>query len=169
MKDIQLIKNENIELRLKLDEKGKLTAECIELIELKETLDTYLLAHKESRDYHNRIDKLCNIMTLGLTCATSYLVTAEEQPTNDIPMYIAFGSAFFSGLTNLLNPATKSGEHRGIILMYTDLINKITECVNCGTPDEPLYKKYYIEYIQLNSQSTKLGLRSSIREKYNII
>ena len=172
MKDIQLIKNENVELRLKMDEKKKLTPVCNELIDLKETLDTYLLAHKDSRDFHNNIDRFCNIMTLSLTCATSYLVTTDGDPSTDLSMYIAFGSAFFSGLTNLLNSATKSGEHKGVILMYTELINKITTAVNCGDPtetNEELYKKYYAKYIELNTQSAKLGLISNIRKKYNII
>ena len=48
----------------------------------------------------------------------------------DLDMYIAFGSAFFSGLTNYLKSAEKAGEHRAIILMYTELINKIIKIRN---------------------------------------
>ena len=169
MRDIQLIKNENVELRLKMEDKMKDNDVYGELIDLKEILDTYLLAHKDSRDFHNNIDRFCNIMTLSLTCGTSYLVTTDGSPTTDLSMYIAFGSAFFSGITNLLNSATKSGEHKGVILMYTELINKIITTINCEEPNESHYKEYYAKYIELNTQSAKLGLISNIRKKYNII
>jgi hypothetical protein len=169
MKDLQIIKNENIELRLKYENQISENQYYSELIDLKEILDTYLLAHKDCRDRYNFIDKACNVTTLLLTCATSYLVTTDGVPQTDLDMYIAFGSAFFSGLTNYLNSATKAGEHKGVILMYTYLINRIIKTLNCDIPTKDTAKRYYEKYIELNTQTAKLGLIPKIRKKYNII
>ena len=145
-----------------------------------------------------------------LTCATSFLVSTDGAPKTDLDMYIAFGSAFFSGLTNYLKSAEKAGEHRAIILMYTELINKIIKTIHCdcdiedgsvvstgtgsdtgtgadtgtgpgtGTDSDNSIKRkegsikklcneYYIKYIELNTQTAKLGLIPKIRKKYSII
>jgi hypothetical protein len=194
MNDIQLIKNENVDLRLKFKEKIDKIPAFDELIDLKEILDTYLLAHKDCRDKFLFKDKLCNIATLVLTCATSFLVSTDGAPKTDLDMYIAFGSAFFSGLTNYLKSAEKAGEHRAIILMYTELINKIIKTIHCDCDIEDgsvvstgsdtgsdnsierkegtiknLCNEYYIKYIELNTQTAKLGLIPKIRKKYSII
>jgi hypothetical protein len=176
MNDIQLIKNENVDLRLKFKDKIDRIPAFDELIDLKETLDTFLLAHKDCRDNFLVKDKVCNIATLVLTCATSFLVSTDGAPKTDLDMYIAFGSAFFSGLTNYLKSAEKAGEHRAIILMYTELINKIIKTIHCDSDIEgdggdikKICKDYYIKYIELNTQTAKLGLIPKIRKKYSII
>ena len=172
MKDIQLIQNENIELRLKLKDKCKENKMYIELLDLKETLDTYLLAHKNCRDRFNYIDKVCNISTLLLTCTTSYLVSSGDTTESNLDMYVAFASAFTSGITNYINAATKAGDHSGIILMYTELINKIIKTLNCPEDESKIgekCKEYYTNYIELNTQTAKIGLLAHIRRKYNII
>ena len=171
MKDIELIKKENTDLKKKLEVKNP-DKNYEQLLELKETLDTFLLAHKNCRSRYNMLDRVFNIGTLFLTCATSYLLTSGEGHQNKLDMILAFTSAVTSGITNYLNSGEKAGEHTGLITMYTELINKIIKTLNmCDSQTEidSLCMEYYERYIELNNETVKLGLIDSIRRRYDII
>jgi len=146
-----------------------LTFNYTKLKDLNEEIKMYISAHKDCRKLNMSYDKLLKISTLLLTCATSYLLGTESDYYK-LETYFAFSSAVTSGLNNYFDNATNGEQHTRLIIMYTELFNKIKKIIDNLNEQKEIdekYNKYYDSFNQINIKTAEIGLFEHIRKKYD--
>ena len=138
---------------------------CIDLLKILRAREK---SHIESREYHQRLDKFFKIGTLLSSTAVTYLVSSQDDGIEEIDnvvesdtyvyeRYMTFTTTIFSGLSTLLNSASKAESHGNDAKKYGLLANELEVKIRSGNATSEEYNEKSKKYREILENAVTLG------------